>query len=52
MVYFNMGHNDIDYEHHTNQELSLTFTNPVQNQLVLNTLLWLGGQAKAGQRLH
>ncbi|MCD2423276.1 ThuA domain-containing protein [Niabella pedocola] len=48
MMYFNMGHNDIDYEHHTNQELSFTFTNPVQNQLVLNTLLWLGGQGNQG----
>ena len=46
MVYVNMGHNDIDYEHHTNQELSFTFTNPVQNQLVLNTLLWLGNGVK------
>jgi len=44
MVYFNMGHNDIDYEGKTNKELSFTFKNEVQNQLVLNSLLWLGGR--------
>jgi hypothetical protein len=42
MVYFNMGHNDIDYEHKTNKELSRTFGNDVQDKLILNTLLWLG----------
>ena len=42
MIYFNMGHNDIDYEHHTNKELSRTFGNPVQDKLILNALLWLG----------
>jgi hypothetical protein len=42
MLYFNMGHNDIDYEHNTRQELSLTFTNEVQNKLILDGLLWLG----------
>ena len=42
MVYFNMGHNDIDYENKTNKELSLTFDNEVQNMLVLNALQWLG----------
>ena len=42
MLYVNMGHNDIDYEHKTNQELSLTFTNELQNKLVLDGLLWLG----------
>ena len=44
MVYFNMGHNDMDYEHHTNKELSYTLTNQVQDQLLINTLLWLGGR--------
>lgn len=48
MVYFNMGHNDIDYENHTNRNLSLTFNNPIQDKLILNTLLWLGnGQKKS-----
>jgi len=42
MVYFNMGHNDLDYEGKTNRELSHTFDNPVQNKLILNTLQWLG----------
>jgi hypothetical protein len=42
MVYFNMGHNDIDYENKTNKELSRTFANEVQDKLILNTLMWLG----------
>ncbi|GAB3491713.1 hypothetical protein GCM10027341_05040 [Spirosoma knui] len=45
MLYLNMGHNDIDYENKTNRELSFTFANETQNQLVLNGLLWLGGAA-------
>ncbi|WP_221392270.1 ThuA domain-containing protein [Dyadobacter sp. NIV53] len=46
MMYFNMGHNDIDYENKTNKELSFTFENKLQNQLILNTLLWLGNDRK------
>ena len=42
MIYFNMGHNDIDYEHKTGKELSSTFENETQNRLVLDSLLWLG----------
>lgn len=42
MVYFNMGHNDMDYEHKTNKELSQTFSSPEEDQLILNTLTWLG----------
>jgi hypothetical protein len=42
MIYFNMGHNDIDYEHHTNKELSFQFDNKIQNKLIVNALLWLG----------
>lgn len=42
MIYINMGHNDIDYEHHTNKELSFTFVNKYQNRLILNALTWLG----------
>lgn len=45
MLYFNMGHNDIDYENKTNKELSSTFSSAVQNQVILNGLLWLA-QAK------
>jgi uncharacterized protein len=44
MVYFNMGHNDIDYEHHTNQELSQTFSSPMENKLILDALDWLGSK--------
>ncbi|WP_375446646.1 ThuA domain-containing protein [uncultured Fibrella sp.] len=42
MVYMNMGHNDIDYEHKTNQQLSSTFGRPEQDKLIINSLLWLG----------
>jgi hypothetical protein len=42
MVYFNMGHNDIDYEGKTNSPLSFTFGNSIQDRLILNSLLWLG----------
>lgn len=42
MIYINMGHNDIDYEHHTNKELSFTFVNKLQNRLILDALIWLG----------
>ena len=42
MLYFNMGHNDIDYENKTNKELSFTFGNPIQDKLVIDALLWLG----------
>lgn len=43
MLYFNMGHNDIDYENKTNKELSSQFSSEIQNKLVLDGLLWLGG---------
>jgi hypothetical protein len=39
-----MGHNDIDYEHGTNKELSFTFGNEPQDKLIVDGLLWLGGQ--------
>ena len=42
MVYFNMGHNDIDYENGTHKELSFTFGKENQNKLILNALLWAG----------
>jgi hypothetical protein len=45
MIYFNMGHNDIDYEHQydtTNRTLSSTFSSATQNQLITDALLWLG----------
>ncbi|WP_200912270.1 hypothetical protein [Pedobacter sp. Leaf216] len=45
MIYINMGHNDMDYEHkygNTNQSLSSSFGNPDQDKLLINALLWLG----------
>jgi hypothetical protein len=44
MIYFNMGHNDIDYENGTNKELSLTFGNGMEDKLIIDALLWLGGK--------
>lgn len=41
MVYFNMGHNDMDYEHGTNKQLSWTFANKNQDKLIMNALLSL-----------
>lgn len=41
MIYLNMGHNDMDYGG-TNRQLSSTFGNKVQDQLILDALLWLG----------
>ena len=49
MIYFNFGHNDIDYEHRydsTNRTLSHTFGNPVQDRLILDALLWLGDRRR------
>jgi uncharacterized protein len=42
MVYFNMGHNDMDFSAKPNTPLSSTFESPDQNRLLLNALLWLG----------
>jgi hypothetical protein len=44
MVYMNMGHNDMDYEGKTNRTLSSTFSSPVQSDLILRSVLWLGGR--------
>ncbi len=41
MVYMNMGHNDIDYEHGTNKDLSHTLANMKEDELIINTLFWL-----------
>jgi hypothetical protein len=49
MIYFNMGHNDMDYEHkydNTNRTLSHTFDSAMQNRLIINSLLWLGNGSK------
>lgn len=44
MLYVNMGHNDIDYENKTNKQLSYTFNNTMQDQLIIDALLWLGSK--------
>ncbi|HTN36171.1 MAG TPA: glycosyl hydrolase family 18 protein [Arachidicoccus sp.] len=47
MLYVNMGHNDMDYEHRfglTDSTLSHTFSSQAQCQMILNALFWLGGQ--------
>ena len=46
MVYMNMGHNDMDYEHKTNRQLSSTFSAPIQNEVITRALLWLGGRRR------
>jgi uncharacterized protein len=46
MIYLNMGHNDIDYENKTNKTLSSSFSSESQNQLIMNSLLWLGSEKK------
>ena len=51
MLYLNMGHNDIDYEHRydtTNRTLSHTLNNPVQDRLIIDGLLWLGSGETRG----
>jgi uncharacterized protein len=46
MVYMNMGHNDMDYEHKTNRQLSSTFESPTQNELITRALVWLGDRSR------
>jgi hypothetical protein len=49
MLYVNMGHNDMDYEHkydNTNKSLSSSFENPYQDKFLINALLWLGNGKK------
>lgn len=41
MLYFNMGHNDMDYEGGTNRSLSSTFSSAEQNRVIVQGLLWL-----------
>jgi hypothetical protein len=45
MIYFNMGHNDMDYGK-TYQQLSSTFSSADQNKLIIDALLWLGKNKK------
>ncbi|MBN2484531.1 MAG: carbohydrate-binding protein [Bacteroidales bacterium] len=39
MLYINMGHNKVNYSNNT--DLSLTFDNETQNQLIIDALFWL-----------
>jgi hypothetical protein len=53
MLYFNMGHNDIDYEHrydNTNKTLSHTLNNKIQDRLIIDGLLWLGQRSSQRSR--
>ena len=53
MIYFNMGHNDMDYDGKTNKQLSSTFSEETQNKLIRESLLWLGKKAKQKKkRMH
>jgi hypothetical protein len=47
MVYFNMGHNDMDYEYKTNRRLSSTFQSEWQNRLLLNAIRTLTAKRSA-----
>lgn len=42
MVYFNMGHNEMDYESGTNETLSSTFSSKKQNDFILKQLFKIG----------
>ena len=42
ILYFNIGHNDMDYDGGTNQTLSSSFSSEMQNRFILNSLIWLG----------
>jgi len=45
MIYINMGHNDMDYEHKydkTNRTLSHTFDSEWESKFIIDGLLWLG----------
>ncbi len=46
MIYFNMGHNDMDYDGGTNKILSSTFSSSMQNKLIMDALIWLGNKKK------
>jgi hypothetical protein len=47
MVYFNMGHNDMDYKNGSVKELSQTLgSSPGEDQLILSALQWVGGKQK------
>jgi len=49
MVYFNMGHNDMNYDI-DNRQLSSTFSSPTQNQMLINALKWVGNKEKSSSK--
>lgn len=50
MIYVNMGHNDMDYEHHTNAQLSSTFQSKEQSRFIVDALLWLGKRKASAKK--
>ena len=55
MLYLNVGHNDIDYEHKygpDNGTLSRTLDNVMMQRLVVDGLLWLGSRNRERVRRH
>lgn len=46
MLYFNMGHNDLDFSQKPNKVLSSSFSSETQNRMILDGLLWLGRGTK------
>jgi hypothetical protein len=46
MLYLNMGHNDIDYEHHTNKDLSHTLENEYEDKMIIDAVMWMGTAKK------
>lgn len=52
MIYFNMGHNDIDYENKTNAGLSHSFGYDWQDWMILQSLSWLGRGKRDKQKEH
>lgn len=53
MIYFNMGHNDMDYEHKidtTTKTLSYTFQNKIQDKLIIDAILWMGEDKISGSK--
>ncbi|WP_165233340.1 ThuA domain-containing protein [Aquisphaera insulae] len=46
MIYFNMGHNDLDHATRPPKDLSSTFASEPQSRMILNALEWLGTSDK------
>ncbi|MEO5976805.1 MAG: ThuA domain-containing protein [Chryseolinea sp.] len=50
MMYVNMGHNDIDYDGGTNNQLSSTFGNPNEDELIIDAIIAFGKKKKSSKR--